>query len=273
MPFLHQYFLQVRTFCKENNLPPKAILIVDNCTAHGSSVEPIESDDGQIVCYFLPPNVTAILQPMDQGPIKITKLKYRNLLLCKVISQQNETSGSIIDILKKHTIKDAIVLFKKAWDDISISILKTSWKKMLAYDDEDYDPDDLVPLSELQSYSTFVQETQTYLQQLNPNANFTVDDVEQWNRDQVTVNETEGSDDTDDTEEDDDDSACSVVPKTSHDDAINCVNGLLKWCDENQSAKYVSVLLDLRTEIVNAAKIQPKKQTVLSDFFAIQTQK
>ncbi|XP_053989837.1 jerky protein homolog-like, partial [Hylaeus volcanicus] len=76
---------QVRIFCNENNLPKQAILLVDNCTAHGSSIEPLQSDDQQIICYFLPPNVTAILQPMDQGPIKITKLKYRNLLLCKII--------------------------------------------------------------------------------------------------------------------------------------------------------------------------------------------
>lgn len=255
-------------------MPPKAILIVDNCTAHGSSVEPIESDDGQIVCYFLPPNVTAILQPMDQGPIKITKLKYRNLLLCKVISQQNESHKTIVDILKKHTIKDAIVLFKKAWDEISMSILKISWKKMLQYDDEDYDEEDLLPLSELQSYSTEIQQTQTYFHQLNPNVNFTADDIEQWNCDNVTVNETDGSDYTDDDDEDAHDQASATVQKTSHDDALNYVNGLLKWCDENQSqsAKYINTLLDLRTDIVDTAKVQPKKQTVLSDFFTKRTQ-
>lgn len=259
-------------------MPSKAILIVDNCSAHGSSIEPIESDDAQIVCFFLPPNVTAILQPMDQGPIKITKLKYRNLLLCKVISHQNETDATIVDILKKHTIKDAIVLWKKAWDDISTSLLKTSWKKMLQYDDEDYDAEDLVPLSELQSYSTLIQDTQTYLHQLNPNTNFTAREIEQWNDDLVDVNESDATADSDLTDDDDEEDenvveSCVVVQKTSHSDALNHANGLLKWCDENQSSHALSALLNLRAEIIRAEQQhqQSKKQTVMDDFFTKRT--
>lgn len=85
---------------------------------------------------------------------------FQSLSMCTFTSwckQKNESDKTIIDILKKHTIKDAIVLFKKAWDEISMSILKISWKKTLAYDDEDYDEEDLLPLSELQPYSTEVQ--------------------------------------------------------------------------------------------------------------------
>lgn len=221
---------------------------------------------------------------MDQGPIKIIKIKYRNLLLCKVLSEQNESGATIVDILKKHTVKDAIVLWKKAWDDVPDSILKTSFKKMIAYDDDDYDEEDLVPLSE--RYSKLVQESQTYLHQLNPNVDFTVDEIEQWNGDHVSQNEAEKMIESDYTDEDDEDESenehediddCVIVqPKTQHSDALNYVNGLLKWCDENNdhSAKYVCTLLDLRTEIVNAAKTvneQPKKQTVLSDFFSKRT--
>ncbi|XP_053964250.1 jerky protein homolog-like [Anastrepha ludens] len=60
---------QVIRFSQENNLPPKAILLIDNCSAH-APIEKLQSDDGNIIAFFFPPNVTATLQPMDQNPIK-----------------------------------------------------------------------------------------------------------------------------------------------------------------------------------------------------------
>lgn len=214
---------------------------------------------------------------MDQGPIKITKIKYRNLLLCKVLSEQNESGASIVDILKKHSVKDAIILWKKAWDDVRQSTLKTSSKKMMAYDDDEYDEEDLLPLSE---YSKLVQESQTYLHQLNPNVDFTIDEIEQWNGDYVSQDEAQAMDESDYTDDDEEDEGendnvddCVIVqPKTQHGDALNYVNGLLKWCDENNdhSAKYVCTLLDLRTEIVNAAKAAKaakKANSVIRFFF------
>lgn len=38
----------------------------------------LQSDDGNIIAYFLPPNVIAAVQPMDQNLIKLTKLIYRS---------------------------------------------------------------------------------------------------------------------------------------------------------------------------------------------------
>lgn len=215
---------------------------------------------------------------MDQGPIKITKLKYRNMLLCKVIGELTSSDGTIVELLKKHTIKDTIVLLKKAWDDVSTSVLAKSWKNMLQYDDDEFEAEDLLPLSELMAYSSLIHETQSYLIQLNPNASFTDADIEQWNNDHLVVSEIdqdEISNETDDDDDEDDNKGgdCDSVAeqKTSHNSAMDCVNQLLKWCNENQSTTFVSQLLDLRKQIVDAAKNQPKKQTKIGDFFANQT--
>lgn len=47
-------------------LEKKAVLLLDNCPAHPDAKELI-SDDGQITALYLPPNVTSLIQPMDQG--------------------------------------------------------------------------------------------------------------------------------------------------------------------------------------------------------------
>ena len=54
----------------------KILLIVDNCTAHAAP-----RNLKHINLTFLPPNVTSLIQPLDQGIIRNFKVKYRDLLL------------------------------------------------------------------------------------------------------------------------------------------------------------------------------------------------
>lgn len=72
--FHYSFFKEVRRFSLENNLPPKAILLLDNCSAH-APIESLCTEAKDIIAMLLPPNVTAVVQPMDQNPIKITKLR------------------------------------------------------------------------------------------------------------------------------------------------------------------------------------------------------
>ncbi|CAD6216098.1 GSCOCG00011289001-RA-CDS, partial [Cotesia congregata] len=58
----------------------KILLIVDNCPAH-CKVDNLKF----IKLVFLPPNVTSVLQPMDQGVIKSLKTHYRKLLVVHLL--------------------------------------------------------------------------------------------------------------------------------------------------------------------------------------------
>ena len=68
--FFEQFVPQVRTFLTEQNLPMRAVLVLDNCAAHFDA-EDLKSDDGAIETMFLPPNSTAVIQPMDQNVIQM----------------------------------------------------------------------------------------------------------------------------------------------------------------------------------------------------------
>ena len=86
----------------------KILLLVDNCAAH-----PIVPNLKFIRLVFLPPNTTAVLQPMDQGVIRSLKANYRKLLVFRIIDDSEQNIETII------TVFDAILMVAKAWDCVS----------------------------------------------------------------------------------------------------------------------------------------------------------
>ena len=63
---------------------PRAVLVLDNCSAHPDPEE-LASNDRAIYAMFSPANVTALIQPMDQGVIQSVKMRYRKKLLQRLI--------------------------------------------------------------------------------------------------------------------------------------------------------------------------------------------
>ena len=75
--WFHTRFVKsVRAALIARDVEPKALLLLDNCLAH-PSCEELTSDDGQIRAMFLPPNVTSLIQQMDQGVLISIKRHYK----------------------------------------------------------------------------------------------------------------------------------------------------------------------------------------------------
>lgn len=257
------FLLKVRQFAIENNLPPKAILIVDNCSAH----EELKSDDGNIIIFPLPPNVTSVLQPMDQSPIKVVKTKYRHLLLSSVVAKENTP---IEQSLKEHSIRDAIVMLKDAWADIPFGLLQNAWSKIRNWDADDYTDEDLVPLSTIQTqaayYENVLGEVRTLLNRIAPTDEIATAEIEEWNND--STEDLEPKDVESDSDSDCEGEAVAVV-KVPHTDAIDYVNKLIEWCSQNEDVglKHTSDLLSLRSDITNVHTTKTVKQTTVKDYF------
>ena len=64
--FDNHFVLEVQANLRNEGLPEdsKVLLLLDNCRAHPPSSE---LTNGNIFTLFLPPNVTSLIQPMDQG--------------------------------------------------------------------------------------------------------------------------------------------------------------------------------------------------------------
>lgn len=80
----------------------KAVLLLDNCSAHPDASE-LVNDDGAIVAKFLPPNVTSLIQPMDQG---VLQRRYKKKLLRRLIIE-DDRGVSVIDFFKDYQHEDS----------------------------------------------------------------------------------------------------------------------------------------------------------------------
>ncbi|XP_050300906.1 tigger transposable element-derived protein 4-like [Anthonomus grandis grandis] len=130
----------------------KVLLFVDNCPAHPKSVE---SKLKNIKLEYFPPNLTSILQPMDQGIIKNLKQHYRNRIVMKVLAHMEVATPTTVALL------DAIQDLNKTWTlDVKEQTIANCFRKAgfvkdkVQQDADNWDEDDLVPLSELKTLWT-----------------------------------------------------------------------------------------------------------------------
>lgn len=96
------------------------LLFIDNCTAHTSIPKM-----GNVKILFFPPNMTSVLQPMDQGVIKNFKHFYRRIVVQKILAEENmDKNGKVkIDILQ------ASRMCKSAWDKVKESTIANCFRK------------------------------------------------------------------------------------------------------------------------------------------------
>ena len=87
------------------------------------------SANGKIKCIFLSPNVTSLIQPMDQGVIENIKHNYKKNLLKKLLLGSSE-HDSFTEFAKSLTVKDAVFLSAKSWDEVSSLSLSRAWNKL-----------------------------------------------------------------------------------------------------------------------------------------------
>ena len=97
---------QARKHCESIELPSNCIIILMlvNCSAHPPAATLI---CGNICVMYLPPNVTSILQLMDQGIICSLKCKYRQIFLQRMIDSCSK-NVLVPQFLRSFSLKDAI---------------------------------------------------------------------------------------------------------------------------------------------------------------------
>ncbi|XP_066260464.1 jerky protein homolog-like [Euwallacea similis] len=189
LKWFHKRFVpQVKDFLKKQHLPIKALLLLDNAPSHPPEQQ-LRSEDGSIFVMYMPPNVTPLIQHMDQNAIRLTKLYYRKFLLSSVLSKNPE---NISEALKQVTLQEAVLNLHMAWNALNQQTIQKYWKNLFCTNDQDEDD---IPLSvireQLRSSADVLVSASldvvNLLKVVNPNVVCTPADINLWNEDTQTI--------------------------------------------------------------------------------------
>ena len=105
---------------KYKALNRKILLFVDNFSGHSFD----QSDYDCIKIQFFPPNLTSIVQPLDQGIINAFKVKYRKQIVNDKLEAIN-TNSKMLDI----QIINGINYTVQAWSEVSALTIRNCFRK------------------------------------------------------------------------------------------------------------------------------------------------
>lgn len=246
----------------------KALLILDNATAHRPEEE-LMSDDQRVVVLFLPPNCTALIQPMDQNLIQNIKINYRKWLLQEILAKHNE---NIAICLKNISLKDAVFALAESWTRVPLKLIKKSWSQLLTINENcgEWDDENLISIDDLRE----INELTELINKLNrSDVPIMNSEVECWARgneeipldceilsDEDIIAKISGQIHSGDDEDE------NSVTKVSTKDAINSFNLCLQWAEENElDLQEILLLRKIRSKAIEI-KTKKGRQTTLDDF-------
>ena len=100
--WFHESFVPiVREKLLSLGLPQEAVLVLDNSPAPPPPphAEELFSNDGKITAVYLPPYVTSLIQPKDQGVLVSLKRLYKKKVLKRLLIEE-ENGASVVNFLK-----------------------------------------------------------------------------------------------------------------------------------------------------------------------------
>ncbi|GFV92386.1 jerky-like protein [Trichonephila clavipes] len=92
-------------------------------------VEILNAIDDDFSVMYLPPNVTALVQPMDQGVIEKLKIIYRKQVFRRLLLAENDDE-SVAAFAEKLNMKDAYYMLAETWDSLERQSVKNGWNKL-----------------------------------------------------------------------------------------------------------------------------------------------
>lgn len=127
--WFHENFVpDVKKELGKRKLPLKAVLLIDNAPSHPSD---LSLRSGDIRAVFLPPNVTALIQPMDQGILESIKRRYRHKLLTSLLDEsENDSTEAMLKAWKSINMRDVVFQAAEAWSIVDKSTISKCWKKI-----------------------------------------------------------------------------------------------------------------------------------------------
>ena len=279
--FKNQFIRSVTTFLENSNRPIKALLLLDNAPSHPPATELNFNPNFRVL--FLPPNCTALIQPMDQNLIQNIKVSYRKSLLNYIIS--SEGNNDVGQLLKAFNLKEAVFGLNKAWESISEKNIKQSWSVLWPKLGAHWEEEDDLPLSYIrkqeltEGVNADLNVIKESLKTLNPREKLADENIEKWAlgleehpnelADSEITGETEEHENSDiSDEEESGDIREKFANKITNNGAINAFDICIQWAEENKVEIQDLLLLKKLQDFARARHIKSATtQSKITSFF------
>lgn len=255
--FYNEFVPVTEAFLKKKKLPRKAVLLLDNAPSHPDAKE--LCSDG-IKTIFLPPNVTSLIQPLDQGILEAMKRIYRRKLLQMLISKLDE-GMTVKDALKQVTLKDVSYWIASAWDEVKITTVQKSWKNLFGIDG----PYKKVPEPENMSELVELANELPVDDQINSEdiRDWCNQDVQMEITDEEIIDMVTGAKDSEG-----DDNMDEITPKISYTDGLKSIDAALAFIEQQEECTPHDILFLQRWRNIASSKRGKRlSQKTIKDFF------
>lgn len=250
------------------------LLLLDNAPTHPSA-ELLERENGKFKVKFLPPNVTSLLQPMDQSVIETLKRLYRKQLLRRLLSIDEDNVEVVLSFFKKMNLKECCYMVVDAWDLIERKTLSRAWNKVLNQENENSisNTDDSI-MEDINKLMLNIQicqdcdgnDVKEWVTSDSNDQGFQImsDDEIVENILQTQISEQQES------KEDEPEENLDVEndAEPSHDEALHALETALKWFEKQTESDTVSLLQLKRIRDIAAMKRRSGlRQTTITKYF------
>lgn len=115
------WLLRFSSYISRTGPERKVLLLIDNCSAHGSEQSLPAVDNVDVV--FLPPNTTSKLQPLDAGIIAALKTRYRKWQYERALDCVDASVENIYHVDQLSAMKALTYI----WEQLPKSVLSKCW--------------------------------------------------------------------------------------------------------------------------------------------------
>lgn len=236
------------------------VLFLDNAASH-----PRDMKLKNVKIVFLPPNTTAVCQPLDQGVIQNFKTHYRATII-KHLLPNMEANNSARDLVKSINVLDALYFFKESWNKVTPETIKNCFRKagftkeIISSESESEDD---IPLSTL---ATFIRHI-AVSENLEGTEFVNIDENLLTESDNIEVQFVE---DQNISSSEDDISIITEDPNkiSSYKEALEQIGRLKKFSEEDYTAfEHIKYLESYYVEQLSKEMEAKLKQKNISDFF------
>ena len=245
--YAKEFVPTVKRYREREGKSGNVLLLLDNAPCHPAT-EILNAVEENFKVVYFPPNITALIQPMDQGVIEKLKRIYKKQVLRRLLLADNDEE-SVVAFSKKLNLKDCCYMLAESWELMTVDNLKNAWNKLWSIEETDKNDSEEQQLQQQQT-----NEITNLIQSIAGFQECDKEDANEWlesdtdpgfqilNEDEVITCVQEKYNSTEiETDEDEDD--CDKNKGPSHAEAFVALETAMMWYERQHECCSTQLLL------------------------------